>query len=207
MKIFYLNCFRLLKNNKNGQRDWLVDLITANDVDVACLAESSNYDIGDSLPERFPKQYRWEPAESKLKSMGFKFNICSRLSVAYTPIDYAVNDEFLGDGDADVHADYGIGTMVSMKFEGRDHEVICVHIQHKKSNSQKLIKGNAFYEYGLRTLLGYMVKTKPIAVLGDFNNYPNDKSFLALSDNTGYNNAHAGDVRYTYKTMPMIRVR
>ena len=44
-----------------------------------------------------------------------------------------------------------------------------------------------------------MVKNKPIAVLGDFNNYPNDKSFLALSDNTGYNNTHAGDVRYTYK--------
>ena len=44
MKIFYLNCFRLLKNSKKGQRDWLIDYITANDVDVVCLAESSNYD-------------------------------------------------------------------------------------------------------------------------------------------------------------------
>jgi len=199
MKIFYLNCFRLLKNNKKGQRDWLIDYIIANDVDVACLAESSNYDIGDALPERFPKQYRWKPAGSKLNSMGFKFNICSRHSIAYAPIDYAVSDEFLGDGDTAVLADYGIGTMVCMKFEGKDYEVVCVHIQHKKSKSQRLTKGNAFYEYGLRTLLDYMVKNEPIAVFGDFNNYPNDKSFLALSDNTGYINAHTGDVRYTYK--------
>jgi len=202
MKIFYLNCHRLLKRNKNGQRDWLIKLITDNDVDVVCLSESSNYDIGVDLRDMFPEVYRLKPSGTVLQKMGYRFNIVSRLPVKYESIDYSVDTAWHGDKDAVSAADYSSGTMISMKFDCVDYEIVPVHIQHKKSKSQTLSAGTAFYEFGLQTLRDYMINNKPLMVFGDFNNYPEDKSFLALTDNTGYTRIAYRDVEYTYKRSP-----
>jgi len=201
LRIFYLNCFRLLKKSKDGQRDWLIKKVCEYDVDVICLSESSNFDFGNTLPELFPEgiNFRWNAPESNLAKLGYKFNICSRQKVTFHSIDYTVSPEYLKDGEPNALADYGIGTMISMKFEDKGTELVCVHIQHKKDKSQTLSPNNAFYEFGLRTLRDYMIANRPIAVFGDFNNYPDDKSFLALTDNTGYWNAKSSDVQYTYR--------
>jgi len=202
LKIFYLNCHRLLKRNKDGQRDWLINQIIYNDVDVVCLSESSNYDIGYALPDRFLEMYRWKPSKTVLQKMGYRFNIVSRIPVKYESIDYIVDPAWHGDKDATSAADYSSGTMISMKFDNREYEIVPVHIQYKKSKSQTLSAGNAFYEFGLQTLRNYMINNKPLVVFGDFNNYPDDKSLLALTDNTGYSHIADRDVEYTYKRSP-----
>jgi endonuclease/exonuclease/phosphatase family metal-dependent hydrolase len=204
MRIFYLNCHRLLKRNKDEQRDWLIKQIADNDVDVVCLSESSNYDIGVDFPDRFPEQYRLKPSGTTLQKMGYRFNIVSRIPVKYKSIDYSVDTAWHGDKDATSVADYSSGTMISMKFDDFDYEIMPVHIQHKKSKSQTLSANNAFYEYGLQALRSYMMqKKKPLVVFGDFNNYPEDKSFLALTKDTGYTRIADKDVEYTYKRSPI----
>jgi len=199
MKIFYLNCHRLLKNNKDGQRKWLIDLITDNDVDVVCLSESSNYNIGIDLPDRFPDTSRFKASKTVLQKMGYRFNIVSRLPVKYEPINYTVDPAWHGDKDAASAADYSSGTMISMKFDDFDYEIVPVHIQHKKSKSQTLSANNAFYEFGLKKLRNYMIENKPLVVFGDFNNYPDDQSFLDLTVDTGYTRIADREVEYTYK--------
>jgi len=47
-----------------------------------------------------------------------------------------------------------------------------------------------------------MKDNKPLMVFGYFNSYPEDKSFLALTDNTGYSRIADKDVEYTYKRSP-----
>ena len=202
MVIFYLNCHRLLKNNKDGQRDWLIGTVLDNDVDVVCLSESSNYDFGNALSGVFPEEYCWIAQDSTLAKMGYKFNICSKHNVRYESIDYSVSKELLGDGTPEALADYGIGTMISMSFEQYGFEIVPVHIQHKKGKSQKLSPRNAFYNYGLTVLREHMIKSSPIVVFGDFNNYPDDKHFLDLTENTGYRSANTADVKFTYKNNP-----
>ena len=201
MKIFYLNCFRLLKHSKNGQREWLIKYINENDIDVVCLAESSNYDIGDDFSESFPKEYRWKPPESELRNMGFKFNICSKHKVEFTPINYTVPPELSG-GIDNTLVGYGEGTIIRMKFDCLDSVVTCVHIKHKKTKSQKLLPGNAFYEFGLRILYDHMISEKPIVVFGDFNNYPDDKSFLRLTEESDYRDVKINKIPYSYKRSP-----
>ena len=202
MKIFYLNCHRRLKRNKDDQRTWLIKLINYYDVDVVCLSESSNYDIGIDLSDRFPDNYRLKPSGTELQKMGYRFNIVSRLPVKYESIDYSVDPVWNGDKDAVSAADYSSGTMISMKFDDFDYEIVPVHIQHKKSKSQTLSAGTAFYEFGLQTLRSYMKENKPLVVFGDFNNYPEDKSFLNLTVDTGYSRIADKDVEYTYKRSP-----
>jgi endonuclease/exonuclease/phosphatase family metal-dependent hydrolase len=202
MKIFYLNCHRLLKRNKAGQRDWLIKVIIDNDVDVVCLSESSNYDIGIDIPNRFPEMYRWKPSNTGLQKMGYRFNIVSQMPVKYESIDYSVDPAWHGDKDATSAADYSSGTMISMKFDNLDYEIVPVHIQHKKSKSQTLSANTAYYEIGLQILRDYMFQNKPLVVFGDFNNYPDDKSFMALTEDTGYYRVADRDVQYTYKRSP-----
>jgi len=202
MRIFYLNCHRLLKRNRNRQRDWLVKQIIDNGVDVICLSESSNYDIGIDLLDRFPEAYRLKPSGSVLQKMGYRFNIVSRVPVKYESIDYSVDPEWHGDMDTVSAADYSSGTMISMNFDDFDYEVVPVHIQYKNSKSQTISKSTAFYEFGLQTLRAYMLEKRPLVVFGDFNNYPDDKAFLALTDNTGYSRIADKDVEYTYKRSP-----
>jgi exonuclease III len=199
MIVFYLNCHCLLKRSKDGQRDWLLKTVIENNVDVVCLSESSNYDFSIALPDPFKKEYRWIAPKSTLAKMGYKFNICSKYKVIYKSIDYSVDNNLLGDGDPTELADYGMGTMISLKFKHFDFEIVPVHIQHKKSKSQTLSPKNAFYNCGLTTLRDYMIKNNPMVVFGDFNNYPNDKLFLDLTDGTGYRNAKVNEVPYTYK--------
>ena len=107
MKILYLNCFRLLKNSKDGQREWLKWLVESNDIDVVCLAESSNYDFGSLLPKMFKndKNHRWFDNKSALGKGGWKFNICSKLPATFEPINYPVPDILLGSKDNDVLLD------------------------------------------------------------------------------------------------------
>jgi len=202
MKIFYLNCHRRLKRNKDDQRTWLIKLINYYDVDVVCLSESSNYDIGIDLSDRFPDNYRLKPSGTVLQKMGYRFNIVSRLPVKYESIDYSVDPVWNGDKDAVSAADYSSGTMISMKFDDFDYEIVPVHIQHKKSKSQTLSAGTAFYEFGLQALRSYMIQSKPLVVFGDFNNYPEDKSFLNLTVDTGYSRIANRDIEYTYKRSP-----
>ena len=204
MKVFYLNCHRLLKHNKNGQRDWLVKTVLEHNVDVVCLSESSNYDFAEAMPNPgiFPKKYRWIAPPSTLSKMGYKLNLCSKLPVTYESIDYTVSPGLYGDKDAETAADYSTGTMISMKFDDLGYEIIPVHLQHKQSRSQTLSPKNAYYELGLQKLREYMLEHKPIAVFGDFNNYPDDKSFLALTDDTGYQRIASDDVSFTYKNNP-----
>jgi hypothetical protein len=208
VKIFYLNCFRLLKNNKDGQRDKLYDYVRYNDIDVVCLAESSNYNFAGMFPgDIFPddERYRWKaPKESALSKGGWKFHICSKLPVKFESIDYfdTIPDNLLKDSDPDVLADFGIGTMISLKFEDSGDIIVPVHIQFKNSKSQIPNKSNAFYEYGLRKLKEYMIMKNPIVVFGDFNNYPEDESFKALTTDTGYRKANTDDVAYSYRSNP-----
>ena len=202
MRIFYLNCHRFLKRNKDGQRTWLIKLINDNDVDVVCLSESSNYDIGIGLPDRFPEKFRFMPTKTVLQKMGYRFNIVSRQPVKYEPINYTVDPAWRGDKDAVSAMDYSSGTLISMKFDNFDYEIVPVHIQHKKSKSQTLSAGTAFYEFGLQTLRSYMKDNKPLVVFGDFNNYPDDLSFLNLTVDTGYSRIANRDVEYTYKRSP-----
>ena len=203
MRVFYLNCFRLLKRNKDGQRDWLIKTVLEQDVDVVCLAESSNYDFADIMPnpDMFPNEYRWISPPSTLSKMGFKFYICSKLPVVYKSIDYTISPDYYGDKDVNTVNDYCTGKIISMKIECLDYEILPVHIQHKQSKSQKLSLGNALYEFGLRRLREYMLDYKPIVVFGDFNNYPDDRSFLALSEDTGYHRFSCA-LPYTYKRSP-----
>ena len=202
MKILYLNCHRLIKRNKDGQRDWLIKQIVNNNIDVVCLSESSNYDIGIDLPDKFPETYRLKPSRTTLQKMGYRFNIVSRLPVIYKSIDYTVDPAWYGDKDAASAADYSSGTMISMKFEDFDYEIVPVHIQHKKSKSQTLSANTAFYEFGLQALRSYMKENKPLVVFGDFNNYPEDKSFLDLTIDTEYSRIADRVVEYTYKRSP-----
>ena len=202
MKIFYLNCHRRLKNSKDGQRKWLIKLIIDNDIDVVCLSESSNYDIRNDLPDKFQEEYRLKPSGTTLQTMGYRFNIVSRLPVKYESIDYTVDPAWHGDKDAESAADFSSGTMISMKFDDFDYEIVPVHIQHKKSKSQTLSANTAFYEFGLKKLRSYMIENKPLVVFGDFNNYPDDKLFLDLTDNTGYSRIADREVPYTYKRSP-----
>jgi len=202
MRIFYLNCHRLLKNNKDGQKDWLIKQIVDNDVDVVCLSESSNYDIGIDLPDRFPELHRFKKSGTTLQKMGYRFNIVSRIPVKYESIDYSVDPAWRGDKDKTSAADFSTGTMISIKFNKYDYEIVPVHIQHKKSKSQTLSAGTAFYKFGLQTLRSYMKDRKPLVVFGDFNNYPDDKSFLDLTVDTGYSRIADREVEYTYKRSP-----
>jgi len=202
MKIFYLNCHRLLKNNKDGQRTWLIKQIIDNDVDVVCLSESSNYDIGIDLPDKFPEMYRLRATGTTLQKMGYRFNIVSKIPVKYESIDYTVDPAWHGDKDAASAVDFSSGTMINIKFDDFDYEIVPVHIQHKKSKSQTLSANTAFYEFGLKKLRSYMLEQNPLVVFGDFNNYPDDKLFLDLSDNTGYTRIADRDVEYTYKRSP-----
>ena len=203
MKILYLNCFRTLKQNNKGQRDWLKKLVEMNDIDVVCLAESSNYEFGKMFPDNmFPddEKHCWKaPKSSAFAKDGWKFYICSKHPVVFESLDYEVPDNLLGSGDPEVLKDYGVGTMISVEFEEKGYIIMPVHIQFKSSKSQTPNKGNAFYEYGLMKLRDFMLENNPIAVFGDFNNYPDDKSFLALTDSTGYRKANELVLPYTYK--------
>ena len=204
MKVFYLNCFRLLKRNKDGQRDWLVKTVLEHGVDIVCLAESSNYDFAEAVPDQdmFPREYRWIAPPSTLSKMGFKFNICSKLPVSYKSVDYIISPDLYGDKDDSVVVDYSTGKLISMYFTDLGYEIMPVHIQHKQNKSQSLSAGNAFYEIGLRKLRNYMLVNKPVVVFGDFNNYPDDKSFWALSEDTGYQRFLCS-LPYTYKRSPL----
>jgi len=190
----------LIKRNKDSQRDWLIKQIVDNNIDVVCLSESSNYDIGNDLPDKFVEKYRLKPSGTVLQKVGYRFNIVSRLPIIYKSIDYTVDPAWHGDKDAESAVDYSSGTMISMKFE--DFEIVPVHIQHKKSKSQTLSANTAFYEFGLKKLRSYMKENKPLVVFGDFNNYPDDKLFLDLTANTGYTRIADREVPYTYKRSP-----
>jgi len=198
MKIFYLNCFRLLKNNEK-QRNWLFNYVKSNDVDVVCLAESSNFDFGALFPDDVFK-YRYR-SETPIGKQGWKFYICSKIPVEFHPINYPVPDILEGTKDQDVLIDYCTDTMINMKFNN-GYEIVPVHIQCKAYNSKSYTKGNAHYEDSLEYLLKHMIGHNPIVVFGDFNNYKDDKSFLALTDNTGYRNAKSAEIQYTYKNNP-----
>ena len=195
MKILYLNCARRLNSAKGEtpQRKWLKDFVLKNDIDIICLAESSNYDFSESLPEQFLKEFRWLAEETPLKTQGFKFNICSKLEVVYTPIDYGVRDELFDDDYAKVLVDYGKGTLISIKTVNL--ELVTVHIQHPGSK-YAYSPYNIYYELGLRKLLKYMEDNKPIAVFGDFNNYPGDASFERIA--SYYRNTNTDENAYSY---------
>ena len=206
MKIFYLNCFRLLKNNKDGQRNKLYDYVHNNNIDVVCLAESSNYNFAGLFSNGvFPddEKHRWKALQmSELSKSGWKFYICSKLPAKFTSIDYTVPDNLLKSGDPEVLADFGVSTMINIEFEDTGYKIVPVHIQFKNSKSQTPNKSNAFYEYGLRKLREYMVTENPIVVFGDFNNYPEDISFKDLTKNTGYYKANTVNVAYSYRNNP-----
>jgi len=128
-----------------------------------------------------------------------KPNICSKHKVEYNPINYTVRPELISGEFNEPLAGYGEGTIIRMKFESMDSEIVCVHIQHKKSKLQTLSSGNVFYEFGLRTLYDHMIEFQPIVVFGDFNNYPDDESFLALTEKSDYRYANTTKVPYSYK--------
>jgi hypothetical protein len=195
MKILYLNCARRLSNAKGEtpQRKWLVDFVVDNDIDIVCLAESSNYDIGESLPNVFIKENRWLSEDTPLMKQGFKFNICSKIKASYMPIDYCVNDELFDEEYTDILVDYGKGTLISIKTG--DIEIVAVHIQHPGSK-YAYSPYNIYYEMGLRKLLRYMTEHKPIAVFGDFNNYPGDASFEKIG--SYYHNVNTDENAYSY---------
>ena len=199
MKVFYLNCARRLKLNRDKQ-NWLLDFVKSNDIDVICLAESSNYDFGNLLPDIFPddEKHRWNAPQSVLAKGGWKFNICSKIPAVFKSINYDVPDILIGSDDIELLTDYCTNTMISMTFANKV-EILPVHIQHKKGNPKSRTKSNAYYEDSLLTLRNYMLSDSPIVVFGDFNNFPEDKSFLDLTDNTGYKKANTEDVEYTYK--------
>jgi len=201
MKILYLNCFRQLKRNLNGQRDWLKKIVEGNEIDIVCLAESSNYDFGDLLSDMFPNnlRHRWNDNKSILGKSGWKFNICSKHPAIFEPINYPVPEILVGSKDLDVLTDYCTGKMVNISFDHVKYNLLPVHIQHKSGKSQNRTKGNAFYEEGLLKLRNHMIEHEPIVVFGDFNNYPEDKSFTDLTKDTGYHKANALTIPYTYR--------
>ena len=114
MKIFYINCATRLAATKGEtpQRIWLKDFVCDNEIDVVCLAESSNYNFIESLPETFKKDNCWFPTDTFLAKRGYKMNICSKQDVIYTPINYSVSHNLI-DGDYEkVLKDYGYGTLL-----------------------------------------------------------------------------------------------
>jgi len=88
--------------------------------------------------------------------------------------------------------DYGYGTLVSMGFS--DIEMVSVHIQYPQHKYQSPY--NIYYELGLRTLYNHMQQKKPVAVFGDFNNYPGDASFNKLK--TIYRDANTDPDAFSY---------
>lgn len=195
MKILYLNCARRLSGAKSEppQRKWLKDFVLDNDIDIVCLAESSNYDFGESAPDVFPMEYRWQAEDTPLKKQGYKFNICSRNKAVYTSIDYFVGDKLFDEEYANTLIDYGKGTIISIKTDKL--ELVTVHIQHPGSK-YAYTPYNIYYELGLRKLLEYMRENKPIAVFGDFNNYPDDASFEKIG--SYYKNVNTDEDAYSF---------
>ena len=194
MKVLYLNCATRLskKKSETPQRLWLQDFVVSNNIDVVCLAESSNYNFIESLPETFKKENCWFPADSALAKYGYKMNICSKEDVVFEPLNYVVSHELI-DGDYEkVLIDYGTGTMIVVKL--KDIEFVAVHIQHPQRKYPSPY--NLYYEIGLRTLYNYMEKERPIAVFGDFNNYPGDASFEKLK--TVYRDVNTNEDAYSY---------
>jgi hypothetical protein len=196
MRIFFLNCARRLNSAKGEtlQRQWLVDYVIENNVDIVCLAESSNYDFGESIPNIFVKENRWIAEDTPLMKQGFKFNICSKKNVTYMPIDYCVCDNLFDKEYADTLIDYGKGTLISIKTEGI--EMVAVHIQYPKD--KYATPYNIYYELGLGKLLQYMNEHKPIAIFGDFNNYPGNSSFEKIGNSYGYKNLTTDENAYSY---------
>ena len=194
MKIFYLNCATRLAATKGEtpQRIWLKDFVCDNEIDVVCLAESSNYNFIESLPETFKKDNCWFPTDTFLAKRGYKMNICSKQDVIYTPINYSVSHNLI-DGDYEkVLMDYGYGTLITMRFD--NIEMVAVHIQYPQHKYQSPY--NIYYELGLRTLYNYMRQKKPVAAFGDFNNYSGDASFEKLK--SIYRDANTDENAYSY---------
>lgn len=194
MKILYLNCATRLSSKKGDtpQRVWLKDFVCDNDIDIVCLAESSNYNFNESLPDIFKNENCWFPTDTYLAKRGYKLNICSRHEVVYKPLNYGISHNLI-DGDYEkVLYDYGYGTLITMRFD--KVEVVAVHIQYPQHKYPSPY--NLYYELGLRTLYNYMKQKKPLAVFGDFNNYPGDVSFEKLK--TIYRNANNDTDAFSY---------
>lgn len=112
MRIFYQNCARRLsdKVGETLQRDWLVGFVQDENIDMVCLAESSNYNFSDAIPDKFPKEQRWLQTDTELGRLGYKLNICSSIPVKYAPIDYSISHKSFDDGYKAVLTDYGTAT-------------------------------------------------------------------------------------------------
>jgi len=193
MKVFFLNCATRLAASKGEtpQRTWLKEFVCKRDIDVVCLAESSNYNFIESLPESFKIDNCWFPTDTLLAKRGYKMNICSKQDVIYKPLNYGVTHDLISDDYEKVLMDYGYGTIIAMSFN--DVEIAAVHMQYPQHKYQSPY--NIYYELGLRTLYYYMKQKKPVAVFGDFNNYPGDTSFEKLKsiyrDANTYGNAYS----------------
>ncbi|MDR2600348.1 MAG: endonuclease/exonuclease/phosphatase family protein [Oscillospiraceae bacterium] len=194
MKVLYLNCATRLATSKGEtpQRIWLKQFVCDNEIDIVCLAESSNCNFNDVLPDIYKNENCWYPTDTFLAKRGYKMNICSKLDVIFKAINYSVSHDLI-DGDYEkVLMDYGYGTLVSMRFN--DIEMVSVHIQYPQHKYQSPYY--IYYELGLHTLYNYMQQKRPIAVFGDFNNYSGDTSFDKLK--TIYRDANADPDAFSY---------